>query len=86
MAHCEGTVSGKKVIRGFLWFFFVWFILTFINDWMILKGIGRFPIVDALTSFTVDPSAEDTENAVAMLIHAGLAVGILYHLLRNKKN
>lgn len=77
--------GGLKIIRRFGWFFSIWFFLSFINDWLILKGIGCIPIVDALTSFNIDPYAKDWENAFAILFHAGLTVGILYFLLCKKK-
>lgn len=85
MAPHKGIVVNEKIMRRIGWFFFIWFSLTFINDWLILKEIGVIPIIYFMNYHQVDPTATMGENAFVIILHGVLAVATLYLLLRKKK-
>jgi hypothetical protein len=85
MGTREDMMVSGKIMRRFGWFFVVFFGLSFINDWLMMKEIGMIPIIYFLSSYQVDPTAEFGENAAVIITHAVLMVGTLYLLLRKKK-
>lgn len=85
MGKREEMMVNGKIMRRFGWFFVVFFGLSFINDWLMMKEIGMIPIIYLLNSYQVDPSAGLGENAAVIITHAIFTIGTLYLLLHKKK-
>ncbi len=85
MSELRELIEGSKLLRRFLWFFAIWFLLAFINDYLMMMGIGFVPIVAEFEYFAIDQyDPNGWENIFVISFHF-ITTAILFFVLLRKK-
>lgn len=85
MSKLRTLIESNKIVRRFLWFFAIWFLLAFANDYLVMMGMGYIPIIDGTEYFAPDPyNPFGWENIFVIVFHAIITASLFFVLLRKK--